>query len=595
MEKSLIDQKELSWLEVLRSIWYFLKGSRLKFAFWTSTLSIIYFYQLIPPLIIGQIIDFFTDYQKGASLTLFYTYVALLGGLNAATSIIRLTAKNKLAQLGTDLNYRVKVLGFERLVDFSLSWHSQENAGNKIQRIQNGISAFSDLRRVMSHDGFDTLAVFIGVLLVFLFLKPAFFLFFVVYLIIFFGINAYFYRRMFSLNEEFNKKREASTGSFYEGLSNVLTIKTLGAKDTFKQNIYGAEQKTKELSYRIIALGIGKWKLFQLLNALAISTYLLIIGQNLIIGAITIGSVFIFYSYLMKLLDAAGLSTDIFEHLIEDKAAIVRMMPIYWQEEKEIFGKKAFPKLWQEIKIRNGRFNYRGRPHKEKGIFFEINNLNLTIKNNEYLGIAGSSGSGKSTLAKLLMGLYQLKGGTFKIDQVDYYDINHDEITQNMAIVLQETEMFNLSLLENITLLKNVEPGLLEKVIRIAQLQGIIDKLPNGISTAIGERGYQLSGGERQRVGIARAIYKNPGIIVLDEATSALDNETESLIHKAIESELTNKTLIVIAHRVTTLKNMDRICVFSDGKIVEEGTYSNLINNPNSMFAKVSLIEKERH
>src|SRR5207244_1594778 len=147
--------------------------------------------------------------------------------------------------------------------------------------------------------------------------------------------------------------------------------------------------------------------------------------------------------------------------------------------------------------------------------------LSLEVKRGEVLGIAGASGSGKSTLIKLLLGLYHLEGGTLEIGDVPVHEIRHEELVSNVAVVLQETELFNFSLRENITMMREVPPELLERSLEIACLDEVIAGLPDGLETLVGERGYTLSGGERQRVGIARAICRNASILLLDEATSA--------------------------------------------------------------------------
>ena len=190
-----------------------------------------------------------------------------------------------------------------------------------------------------------------------------------------------------------------------------------------------------------------------------------------------------------------------------------------------------------------------------------------------------------------MLGLYQLKGGQFMVDSLNFYDIRHTEITHQIAIVLQETEMFNLPLRDNITLLKPLDEVLLEKSIRIARLEDVVKKMPEGLDTKIGEKGYRLSGGERQRIGIARAVYKDPQMFVLDEATSALDGRTEEHIHSALEKEMKDKTMIIIAHRITTLKNVNRICVFEKGRIVEQGSYEKLLGDPRSRLSRIARMK----
>jgi len=222
-----------------------------------------------------------------------------------------------------------------------------------------------------------------------------------------------------------------------------------------------------------------------------------------------------------------------------------------------------------------------------------LKDFNLILKRNTKTGVAGSSGSGKSTLAKIILGLYALKSGSFKIGEKNYYDISHNEILNHITVVLQETELFNLSLRDNIIMMREEDDRLLNMAIETSQLKEVIDKLPEGMDSMIGEKGYTLSGGERQRLGIARAIYKNAPIVILDEATSSLDSETEGKIMARLLGEYgRERTFLIIAHRLGTLKYADNIAVVENGKVVEEGSYDQLMNDSNSVFYRMNKKQK---
>lgn len=577
------DEASMSIGKVGRVFWYFLEGYRKSFVFWSLLVVLLSFYQLVPPLIVGIIVDFFTKYIPGESLHFFYFWVGVLGISFAVVSLLRLTARNKVGNIQAEITYNVKVMGFERLLDYSLTWHDKENTGNKIQRILNGSQALNRLTRLMGQTGIKTFTAIIGIIIVFLFLSPMFVLFAVIYLTAFLSIHSYFYSKAREVTDAYNKAQEQASGSYYEGLTNVLTIKTLGAKDSFKHSIHKTEEATKQYNYALRRIGITKWKAFQLCNASAMTIFLLMVGSGIVGGTITIGEIFVFYSYLMRLVEAASDSTDVIDEYIEYQSAIARMMPIYWNSETAASeGHKQFPSDWKTLAIRDGYLRY-----GKSDTTYALEGITLVIKKNEKIGIVGHSGSGKSTLAKVLLGLYPLDKGTFAIGETNYYDIRHVEVTRHIATVLQESEMFNMSLRDNITLMRNVPDALLEKAVEIAQLNDLINKLPDGLDTLIGEKGYKVSGGERQRIGIARAICKDPEILVLDEATSSLDSRTEMHIQEALEKELQQKTMIIIAHRVSTLKNADRIIVFEKGKIVEEGTYDSLMHDKTSQFYRV--------
>jgi ABC-type multidrug transport system fused ATPase/permease subunit len=261
------------------------------------------------------------------------------------------------------------------------------------------------------------------------------------------------------------------------------------------------------------------------------------------------------------------------------------MMPIFRDELSSHQGTQNFPEGWQNFFIRNGFFRYQidGKEARDSG----LTDLTIEIKRHEKIGVVGKSGSGKSTFAKMLLGLYDLEKGEYKFGDKNFHSIRHSEVTNKMALVLQDSEMFNLSLKDNITLMRKFDQKLFDQALEISALNDLVEKLPEGVDALIGEKGYRLSGGERQRIGIARAIYKDPEILILDEATSSLDSRTESSILKAFEDKLAKKTIVSIAHRVSTLKNSDRIVVFDQGSIVEEGKFKDLSKNENSKFFEI--------
>lgn len=591
------DEKKFSWFDLIKAYWYFSEDHRFFLLFWTILLFGVYCYSLIPPILIGKTIDFFIKYKGGESLNPFYFYVLTLGISSGLISILRLYSKNRISQIQIKLSYLVRVRGFEKLIDFSLRWHDRENTGNKAQRIQTGTSALSRGLSLLKNDLFQVITSVLGVLFAFWFINLLYGLMFMVYLGGFIFIQYYFYSKMIKLSKEKYKAIEQASGTYYEGLSNVLTIKTLGAQGTFKKNIIDKETISKAFDSKLATLGTVKWQIFQVFSSLSFIAFLLITGHSVLTGLISIGTILIIYNYLNNLFEATGRSMNLVDDLMDIKTAIARMMPIYWEIEDAEVGKYRFPDSWDKIVITDGHFDYKSKPVDEnqstKKQPVAIQNLNFQVNMNEKVGIVGKSGSGKSTLAKLLMGLYKLDQGQYQIGKTNFYDIKHNAVTDNMTLVLQDSEMFNLSLKDNLTLLKDIDPKLFNTAIEVSQLEELVEKLPNGFDTLIGEKGYRLSGGERQRVGLARAICKNPQILILDESTSSLDSKTEAKIQEGLEQYLQAKTMIIIAHRISTLKKVDKIYVFESGEIVEEGKYNDLLKDPKSKFSQVYSLQNQ--
>lgn len=214
-----------------------------------------------------------------------------------------------------------------------------------------------------------------------------------------------------------------------------------------------------------------------------------------------------------------------------------------------------------------------------------LKNINLTIPKNETLAIVGNSGGGKSTLVNLLPRFYDLKSGSITIDGKDLKDFTITSLRQNISMVFQDNFLFSGTIKDNILMGKpEATPEELMQVIEMAHLQDMVEELPEGLDTELGERGLTLSGGQRQRVAIARALLKDAPIVILDEATSALDNESEAIVQKAMDNLMKNRTVFIIAHRLSTIKNANRIAVINEGELVELGTHEELMSIENGEY-----------
>ena len=211
---------------------------------------------------------------------------------------------------------------------------------------------------------------------------------------------------------------------------------------------------------------------------------------------------------------------------------------------------------------------------KDKSV---LNNIQLDIKSGQTIALVGNSGGGKSTLAALLPRFYDIQHGEITIDGINIKDIDLCNLRENIAVVFQDNFLFGGTIRENIIFNKKVSEEQLQQAIKSACLEEFINGLEKGLDTQIGERGVMLSGGQRQRIAIARAFVKNAPILILDEATSALDNKSEAVVQQAIDNLMKNRTVLVIAHRLSTVRNADCIAVINNGKIVECGTHEELL------------------
>ncbi len=239
-----------------------------------------------------------------------------------------------------------------------------------------------------------------------------------------------------------------------------------------------------------------------------------------------------------------------------------------------------------EIKFDKVCFHY----NNQQNIF---KNFNLDIKAGEKIGIVGSSGSGKSTLIKLISRYFDTSSGTVKINGIDIKDITQDSLHKNIAVIPQDVCLFNRTIMDNIRYGNvNASDEAVIKAAKDASADKFIEKLPASYKTKVGDRGVILSGGERQRIAIARAILKNAPILIFDEATSSLDSESEKYIQDSMKKLMKNKTVVAIAHRLSTLRKMDRIIVLESGKIVEEGTHLSLLRKK-GRYAKLFKMQSD--
>lgn len=246
-------------------------------------------------------------------------------------------------------------------------------------------------------------------------------------------------------------------------------------------------------------------------------------------------------------------------------------------DESLLIGKKVSI-LNGKIEFKNVSFAYENK--------YVIKDLSFCIKPNEKVALVGESGSGKSTIIKLMMGLIKYQKGSILIDGKELKTLNLNSLYDYVSYVSQEAPIFDGTLRENLLFDKKVDDKKVLEIIKLVCLDKFYEKLENGLDTELGEKGVRMSGGERQRVALARLFFDDSRIIILDEATSAMDNITEKEVMKNITNKLTNKTMIIIAHRLETIKDVDKIFVLKDGVIEESGTYKKLINE-NGYFKKL--------
>ena len=373
---------------------------------------------------------------------------------------------------------------------------------------------------------------------------------------------------------QFRNQTENVSGLVGELVRGVRDIKVLNAKNSFitklDDNITSQNQRRFEMARvnMIYTYIIDTLKAVFELGLVMLLIFL--IKNNTITIAVAI-ALFNYKSGIMKLvmehvsalLDQAkdfNISCDRVFSIIDDNTF-----------EKEKFGNKHLEKIKGNFEFKNVTFSY----DEKKNV---LEDLSFKINSGEMIGFVGKSGAGKTTIFNLLCKMYDVQNGVIKIEDTDIKELDEASIRGNITIISQNPYIFNLSIRDNLKLVKeDITDEEMYEACRLACLDKFIDSLPDKYDTIVGEAGVILSGGQKQRLAIARALIQKTKIILFDEATSALDNETQAEIQKAISNLKDEYTILIIAHRLSTIVNCDRIMVLENGKIIEQGTHQNLL------------------
>ena len=376
-------------------------------------------------------------------------------------------------------------------------------------------------------------------------------------------------RRRFMLQR---KKGDVLNSSLQDVLSGIGVVKIFGREkqetDKFRSlsDEYAKVQKSNNVFFSYFS------PLLDFIMGLGIYLVTYFAGIRVLGGSMTPGVLTQFIAYASILYGPLGRLTNLPRQFAEMLTSLDRIYDVL--DEEPAFGINPYAKditIEGNVEFRDVSFGYRSYEPV-------LNNVDLKVKKGEMIGLVGASGTGKSTMINLLMHLYEVDSGALLIDGIDIKDINLDSLRSQIGVVLQETFLFSGTILENIRY-ANPEASL-EEVIQAAKAANAHDficRTPDSYNTYIGDNGYTLSGGERQRIAIARAILNKPNLLILDEATSNLDTESEYLIQKALERLTKGKTTFAIAHRLSTLRNADRLVVIDKHRIAEIGTHEELI------------------
>lgn len=560
-------QKEYSWVDLTKSFYSLIGSNRSRHITVSLALFCLYFFFLFPTFITGRIIDELG--KSSISYPTVFQLAATMALVMVCISFGRLALKRWLGDMRSRIVYELKTTGFDHLIERMVTKDTTMTVGEQVQRLQNGLEQFKVVWKIYDQVFLTTTATLLATLITFTLIAPWYFFFIIlVYISIVIGVTDHFTRlRLITIKAAYVKS-EGSSSAFVEGISNASTIKAQGATQAFSVRVSTDANKQKELEMEGRKIVTRMWQIFRIIDALTYATVLIMAVWSFQNHTMTLGAIAIVSGYVMRITGNFVEFVESYDELLEAREGIGRMMPIFRPVLSGWTGKKPFPVRWDSIEYKNVTFGY----GHDKSIF---NQLNLKIPRHSQIGIRGETGRGKSTLIKLLIGLIRTTKGKITIGATNLYDIDQTALLEKIAIVQQECELFAMTLRDNISLLKEVDDEIFNRAILTAQLSKVLKKLPQGLDTMIGEKGYRLSGGERQRVALARALCKSPEILILDEATSSLDLATEAKLVDDLERAYPDLTMIIIAHRPQALAHCDKVYELIEGQLKEVNSVVN--------------------
>ena len=537
------------------------------------------FWDLAPPVLIGIAVDvvalreesFLGELGWSDPRDQFLILVALTVVIWVLESLFEYFYAVLWRNLAQTAQHELRMSAYQHIQDLEMQWFSQQTTGGLMAIMNDDVN---QLERFLDQGATDLLQVATTVVVVggimFLIAPEVAILAIIPVPVIVIG-SFMFQRR---IGERYTRVREevADLNSLLNNnLSGITTIKSFTAEKREIERVRDASETYLKANQSAITLSASFVPLIRMAILFAFTANMLVGGWMALDGRLSIGaySVIVFITQrLLWPLTRLGQTFDLYQRAM---ASTTRVLDLLDTDIGIVEGDVTIQKISGDIEFKDITFSYHGRSPVYEG-------LSLAIKPGETLGIVGSTGAGKTTLMNLLMRLHDPQSGHVELDGVDVKDLTLNCLRGSIALVSQNTTLFPGSVRENI--LYGRPDANQEELINsaeVAEAIEFIESLPDGWETDVGEDGHRLSGGQRQRLAIARAVLKDAPILVLDEATSNVDNETEAALQRSIDKLSINRTTIIIAHRLSTVRNADRIAVLDNGKISEMGSHDELI------------------
>ena len=537
---------------------------------------------LIFPKLVGDLVESATMSKEKINETAIFLVILLV--CQAVFSYMRIllfvrVAEKALSKLRQDT--------FHHLIHLPIDFFSKNKVGELNSRISADISLLQETFTTTFAELIRQVIIIIGGVAFLSWISIKLTLFMLAVLPAVMILAVYFGRRIKSYSKKVQHKIAKSNNIVEEALQGIRIVKSF-TNEAFESLRY--KNKTDDVAKTAIIGGKyrGAFASFIILCVFGAITAVVWFGTTQVYtDALEMGELFSFSIYTVFIGASVGGLADIYSKIQKAIGASEDLLNIHELKCEEEKTNGINLKIKGKIQFKNAIFKYNNR---NKNVI--LNKVNFTVEETQNIAIVGPSGSGKSTITSLILNFYKLNDGELLIDDTKIQFLNLQTLRNQIGIVPQETFLFGGTIKENILYGKTdaTEEEIVNAAMK-ANAHNFISEFENKYETIVGERGIQLSGGQRQRIAIARTILKNPSILILDEATSSLDSKSEKLVQIAIGEIMKNRTTIIIAHRLSTIKNCDKIIVLDKGQIVEEGTHSQLIQNKNGMYYKLTSLQ----
>ena len=543
------------------------------------------------PLLLKQLIDDGVIPKDGAVVTRLAIFVGLLAIADAGFNML---GRYFSSRIGEGLIYDLRSLVFAHVQRQSIAFFTRTQTGALISRINSDVMGAQQAFTATLSGVVSNVVSLVLVGITMLILSWQITIFSLLLLPVFLIPTKWVGRRLQALTREsFNVNAEmSSTMTERFNVSGAMLVALYGEPDREREYFRSRARRVADIGIKMAML--NRLFFIALTSVAAIATaFAYGIGGHLAInGGVTVGTLLAITALLARLYGPLTALSNVRIDVMTSLVSFERVFEVLDLEPmvKNRDGAKVLDTKEPRIEFDNVDFSY---PRAEEISLASLEsaakaetvqsgqvlrNLSFVAEPGTMTALVGPSGAGKTTISALLPRLYDVTDGAIKIDGLDIRDLTVESLRQSIGVVMQDAHLFHESIAENLRYAKqDATPAEMQAACESAQIWKLIESLPNGLDTMVGERGHRLSGGEKQRLAIARLLLKSPAVVILDEATAHLDSENEQLVHAALQTALKGRTSIVIAHRLSTVRDADQILVLEKGSIVERGTHDELV------------------